>query len=187
MIDLRKRPWLGMVPMAYRPSLGAAPSDITDATFNQILAAPKAVVKFYSPGCPYSRKFAPIYEAVAPQYPDVFFASVNVDQDVQQAGVNKVQMLPTVVFFVNGKAVGRIDGVQDQGDFLQEMGKAFSGAPAAPQPSPAPAAPQEASVSPRSGTLVDMPQPASPVPYVLGGAAAVVALGTAAYFLFLAK
>lgn len=143
-----------------------------------VAAAPKAVVVFYSPGCPYSQKFLPIYEALAPQYPDAQFISVNVDQHVQQAGLNKVQMLPTVVFFVNGKAVGRIDGVQDQSDFLAEMGKAFSGTQAA-------AATAAATPSPRSGTLVTIePTKSMVVPYVVGGAVGVGLLAAGAYLLF---
>lgn len=86
--------------------------EITDAQWSQVTAAPKAVVKFYSPNCQYSRAFAPIYESLAAQTPDVQFFAVNVDSSVQQAGANKVQMLPTVVFFVNGVAKGNIGGVQ---------------------------------------------------------------------------
>lgn len=169
MMNASQDGWLGQAPAA--PPVGV--QEISDAGFSQVSAAPKAVVKFYSPNCPYSRKFAPIYEMVAQQYPDVLFVAVNVDQSVQQAGANKVQMLPTVVFFVNGQAVGRIDGVQEQGDFVGEMTRAFSGS----------AAPPQAAASPRSGTLVDVEAPKSSVlPYVLGGAAAVGVLG-AAYLL----
>lgn len=157
--------------------------ELTDAQWSQVTAAPKAVVKFYSPNCPYSRAFAPIYEALAAQYPDVLFAAVNVDTSVQQAGTNKVQMLPTVVYFVSGTAVNRIDGVQDQGDFVAEMNKAFSTG-AAPAATPAAAAAAEA---PRAGTLVDVAPTTSPLLYVAGGAAAVAALGAGAYFLFRGK
>lgn len=172
--------WMGQTPAPAASKV----VELTDAQWSQVTAAPKAVVKFYSPNCPYSRAFAPIYEGLAAQYPDVLFAAINVDSSVQQAGANKVQMLPTVVYFVNGKAVNRIDGVQDQSDFLAEMNKAFSTGGAAAASTPAAAAPAEA---PRAGTLVDVPAPSSPIPYVLGGAAAVAALGTGAYFLFRGK
>lgn len=168
--------WLGQAAAAAAAGAAAgaaAVRAIGDQDFGQITAAPKAVVMFYSPNCPYSRKFLPIYQAIAPQYPDILFAMVNVDQYVQQAGLNKVQMLPTVVFFAQGKAVGRIDGVQEQSDFLGEMQKAFSGA-----------APAAAAASPRSGTLVAIEPVKSSVPYVLGGVAVVGVLGAAAYLLF---
>ena len=170
--------WLGQASNA--PAQASKVVELTDAQWSQVTAAPKAVVKFYSPNCPYSRAFAPIYESLAAQYPDVLFAAINVDNSVQQAGANKVQMLPTVVFFMQGVAKGRIDGVQDASDFQQGMNAAFGSAPAGAAPAPAAAAP-------RAGTLVD-PAPAShPLLYVAGGATAVAVLGTAAYFLFRGK
>jgi len=162
------------------PALGPAPAaasavqEIGDAEFSRVLSAPKAVVKFYSPGCPYSRAFAPIYEKLSSQYPDVLFAAVNIDQNFQQAGTNSVQMLPTVVFFANGKPVGRIDGVREQTDFVGEMGKAFGGAPAGQAPT---------TTVPRAGTLVDVPTTGSVGPYLIGGGIA-AGLLAAGYFIF---
>lgn len=175
--------WLGQTPAA-APTTKVV--ELTDAQWSQVTAAPKAVVKFYSPNCPYSRAFAPIYDALSLQYPDVLFAAINVDNSVQQAGTNKVQMLPTVVFFMSGVAKGRIDGVQDAGDFQQGMTTAFSGGAAAPAGTAAPAATpaSAAAAPPRAGTLVDTAPTTSPFLYVGGGAAAVAVLGTAAYFLF---
>lgn len=167
--------WLGQVPVA-----GAGPQEIGDAGFSQALSAPKAVVMFFSPNCPYSRKFLPIYQAIAPQTPGVFFATVNIDQNVQNAGTYKVSMLPTVVFFVNGKEVNRIDGVQEQGDFLSEMSRAFYGA-AIPAAAGAPA-PVTAGCP-----VVTAPSGGSSVAWALGSAAATAALGAGAYFLFLKK
>jgi len=179
MIKLRLQgAWLGQTPAPTSKVV-----ELTDAQWSQVTAAPKAVVKFYSPNCPYSKAFAPVYDALALQYPDVLFAAINVDQSVQQAGVNKIQMLPTVIFFVNGVAKGRIDGVQDAGDFQQGMTAAFSGGSTAPAGTPAAAAATPAVGVQRAGTLVET-SPTSPLLYVGGGAAAVALLGTAAYFLF---
>lgn len=183
-----RRAWLGQTPAA-APTTKVV--ELTDAQWSQVTAAPKAVVKFYSPNCPYSRAFAPIYDALSLQFPDVLFAAINVDNSVQQAGTNKVQMLPTVVFFMNGAAKGRIDGVQDAADFQQGMTAAFSGGAAGSAGTAAPPAGAAATAvpapgAPRAGTLVDT-APTSPLVYVGGGAAVVAVLGTAAYFLFRGK
>lgn len=151
---------------------------ISDAEFGQVLAAPKAVAMFYSPNCPYSQKFLPKYQALAAQYPDVLFVQVNVDQSVQNAGKYNTRMLPTVVFFVNGQEVGRIDGVQEQSDFVVEMSRAFAGQAPAPK--------AEAAAPPRGGTLVEsatIPTP-SAVPIVLGSVAALGILGAIGYMIF---
>jgi thiol-disulfide isomerase/thioredoxin len=163
--------------LAQAAAPGAAKA-IGDADFGQVLAAPKAVAMFYSPNCPYSRAFMPIYQGLAAQNPDVLFATVNVDQYIQNAGKYKTRMLPTVVFFVNGQEVGRIDGVQEQSDFVVEMSRAFAGQ--------APAAAATAAAPPRGGTLVEsstIPTP-SAVPIILGSVAALGLLGAIGYAIF---
>lgn len=128
MIDLRGGTWLGKVPLVDRPSMGAAAKDISDADFAGIMSAPKAIVDFGSPGCPHCVAFAPVFEAVAAQYPDIVFASVNTDNYQQNAAIYQISGLPTVVFFANGKEVDRMVGPSDQGSFVAEIAKAFSGA-----------------------------------------------------------
>lgn len=158
-------------PPPSTPAASAAAQVITDATFNQVMAAPKAAVMFFSPNCPYSQHFLPIFQSLVSQYPDTLFATVNVLENMQNAGKYGVQMLPTIVFFISGNEVGRIDGAQEQADFVSEMGRAFTGAPAS------------TTSSPRAGTLIDTE--AKPVmPYVVGGAAAAGLLGSIAYFIF---
>ena len=101
MIDLRGGTWLGRVPLVDRPSLGAGAQDLSDAAFGQALSAPKAIVDFWSPGCPHCMQFKPIFEAVASQYPDILFAAVNVDNYQQNAAIYQISGLPTVVFLQN--------------------------------------------------------------------------------------
>lgn len=151
----------------------------TDATFAQVLAAPKSVAMFYSPNCPYSRKFLPIYQALAGPSAGVLFAMVNVDENVQNAGTYKVHMLPTVVFFVGGKEVGRIDGVQEQSDFTAEMAKAFSGGAAQ-----APAAAAAQASAEREGTTVATPSGPSTSAVVLASAVGLGILGAVGYAIF---
>lgn len=155
---LSQKAWLGKAFL----NLGSPVKTVSDESLTAALYSnPKVVVKFYSPGCPACRTFAPIYESLAAQYPDVLFADVNVDDDFQQATANQVQVIPTVVFFVNGQAVGRIDGVGSQADFVAQMNRAFSSA-----------------TSQGNGS-------SSAAPSVLGGVALVAAIGAAAYFLLL--
>jgi len=128
MIDLRGGTWLGKVPLVDRPSMGAGAKEIGDADFGQVLSAPKAIVDFGSPGCPHCVAFKPIFEAVAAQYPDILFASVNTDNDQQNAATYQVSGLPTVVFLANGKEVDRmVGGAGSAGEFQAAIGKAFSG------------------------------------------------------------
>jgi len=171
--------WLGQIAQAAATAAGtgtpagATAADATkaigDAGFSEVLAAPKAVVMFYSPNCQYSQHFLPIYRSLSTQSPDVPFYLVNVETDMQNGGTYNVHMLPTIVFFVAGKEAGRIDGAQEQSDFTQEMGRAFTGqAPVSSGAAPA-----------RAGTLLEeaTPAPTSAGTYVLAGALGMGLLG----------
>lgn len=134
MIDLRGGTWLGQVPLVDRPSLGAGAKEIGDADFGQALSAPKAIVDFWSPGCPHCIAFKPIFEAVAAQYPDILFAAVNTDNYQQNAAIYQISGLPTVVFLQNGKEVDRmVGGAGSAQEFQAEIAKAFSGGGSSPQ------------------------------------------------------
>jgi len=182
--------WLGAVRLLGQA--GAAPVEIGDVNFSQALSAPKAAVMFYSPNCPYSRAFLPIFQALGPQTPGVFFATVNLDQSVQNAGKYNVHMLPTIVFLAAGKEVGRIDGAQEQSDFLQTMAQSFGGAApagAAPTAAPAPASGGAAiqAASTAGCPVVTTSSPLTPILWGVGAAAVTAGLGAGAYFLFLRK
>lgn len=168
MIDLRNGTWLGRVPLVDRPSMGAGAQDLSDAAFSQALSAPKAIVDFWSPGCPHCVAFKPIFEAVAGQYPDILFAAVNTDDYQQNAGAYQISGLPTVIFFVNGKEVDRmVGGAGSAGEFQAEIGKAFSGGGSSPQ-----------GLSPGG---VSMPA-SSTLSKIVGATALVGVLGAVSYF-----
>lgn len=168
-----RHPWVGQA-QTQAPSAAMA---LTDAEFGKVLSAPKAVAMFYSPNCQYSRRFMPIFQSVAAQQPDVLFATVNVEENFENAAKYQVRMLPTIVFFVSGKDVGRIDGAQDQGDFMNEMQRAFTGQAPAPDQAAA-----------RAGTLVEAvatPEASSSTTtFVLGALAGAVVLAGVGYLVF---
>lgn len=168
MIDLRSGTWLGQVPLVSRPSLGAGVQEIQDASFSQVLAAPKAIVDFWSPGCPHCVTFKPIYEEVAGQSPDILFAAINTDVSQENAGAYNITGLPSVVFFMNGKEVHRVAGGMSKAGLMNEIQKAFSGGGASPQG----LAPGVAPVSGGSGMFAS----------VLGGVALVGVLGAVSYY-----
>jgi thioredoxin-like negative regulator of GroEL len=169
-----RRIWIGQAA----DQAPVAAKVLTDQTFNEAMAAPKAVAMFYSPNCPYSRKFMPIFQSLAGQSKDVLFATVNVDENVANAGTYKVHMLPTVVFLVSGKEAGRVDGVQEQSDFTAEMAKAFSGGSA---PAAAEAKTIQATADREGTPVVTAPQGPSPAAYILGGTVIAGILGAVGY------
>jgi thiol-disulfide isomerase/thioredoxin len=161
--------WLGHSQEASAPS---TVQDVTDASLGGFLTAPKAVLMLYSPNCPYSRNFMPIYQSLSSQNPDVTFGSLVAEQNVQTAAKYNLRLMPTVVFFMNGQEVGRIDGAQDAGDFTAQMNHAFSGGKGSPAPT----------AYGREGTTLE--SPTKPGAYVLGGVLGMGLLGLIGYLAF---
>lgn len=133
MIDTRKGTWMGQHRLVSRRSL-SGPQEITDGTFSQVLAAPKAMVEFWSPGCPACVRFKPVYEEIAAESPGILVAAVNTDVAQQNAGAYNIAGIPTVIFFMNGQEVHRVSGALPKEAFKAEMEKAFSGGGASAGP-----------------------------------------------------
>jgi thioredoxin 1 len=58
-----------------------------------------SVVKFYEPWCPACKKFAPTFEKVSKEYPDVRFINVNCDNDKELALANGIGAYPTTKLY----------------------------------------------------------------------------------------
>ena len=78
--------------------------------FEQETGSGKPVlVDFWAPWCGYCRRIEPAYEQIAAQYGDrLTVAKVNIDEEPQLAEAARVEVIPTLVFYRDGKAVGSI-------------------------------------------------------------------------------
>jgi len=72
------------------------------------------VVKFEAPWCGACRQMKPVFKKVASEFgQDAVFRSVNVDAQATYAQSLKIDALPTVIVFKNGKAVARQSGAMN--------------------------------------------------------------------------
>ncbi len=80
--------------------------EISDDEFDRIVQEKEYVlVDFWAPWCPPCLMIAPIVEELARQYPQVFFAKINVDQHQRVATRYGIMSIPTLLLFKRGKLV----------------------------------------------------------------------------------
>ena len=86
--------------------------EITDATFDaEVLQSDKPVlVDFWAPWCAPCRTVGAVLDQLSGERDDVKIVKINIDDNQDQAIKNSVLLLPTVMLFKDGKAVGKLQG-----------------------------------------------------------------------------
>lgn len=77
--------------------------DLTTKNFNETLDNNEIViVDFWAPWCGPCLQFAPIFELVSEEYPDVVFAKVNTEEQQAIAAQYGIQSIPTIMVVRDG-------------------------------------------------------------------------------------
>lgn len=78
--------------------------------FDKMVNGDKPVlVDFWAPWCGYCRRIGPAYEKIAEEYGDrLVVAKINIDDEPQIAEAEKVEVIPTLILYKNGKAVDSV-------------------------------------------------------------------------------
>ena len=87
----------------------AAMNMTTDMFKNMINGDKPVLVDFWAPWCTYCRRIGPAYDRVADQYADsLTVTKVNIDEEELLAIQEKIEVIPTLVLYRDGKALGSI-------------------------------------------------------------------------------
>ncbi|HJJ35631.1 MAG TPA: thioredoxin [Methanocorpusculum sp.] len=106
---------------------------LTEASFNKvILSAKKAVVDFWAEWCGPCRRFAPVFEQLSIEFPDVQFCKCNTDENQGIAQEFFIFSIPTTLFVRDGRVVHQISGAMTEEQFREVLTAVFADAPSVP-------------------------------------------------------
>ena len=87
-----------------------AAMNINKEQFDKAMESGKEIlVDFWAPWCSYCRRIGPAYDKVAAQYADhLEVVKVNIDEEPLLANLEHIEVIPTLVLYKDGKALGSI-------------------------------------------------------------------------------
>src|SRR5687768_4930454 len=99
--------------------------ELTKDNFEQVVTSNSTViVDYWAPWCGPCRGFAPVFEKVSEQHPDVVFAKVNTDDEQEIAAHFQIRSIPTLMVFREQIIVFSQPGALPQGAFEQVVARA---------------------------------------------------------------
>lgn len=74
--------------------------ELTKDNFEEVVTNNEfVIVDFWAPWCGPCRSFAPTYDKVSGDHPDVVFAKVNTEEEQEIAGHFQIRSIPTLMIF----------------------------------------------------------------------------------------
>lgn len=104
------------------------PVEVTDSTFEDVvLKSPiPTFVDFWAPWCGPCKMVAPVVEELASEYVGkVRFVKLNTDDNMSVPGRYRIQGIPTMIVFKDGKELARIVGYRPKSDLKKQLDSAL--------------------------------------------------------------
>jgi thioredoxin 1 len=99
--------------------------ELTKDNFEEVVTNnPFVIVDFWAPWCGPCRSFAPTYEKVSEDHPDVIFAKVNTEDEQEIAAHFQIRSIPTLMIFRDKIIIFSEAGALPESAFRELVGKA---------------------------------------------------------------
>ena len=87
-----------------------AAMNINKQEFEEMMQQDKPLlVDFWAPWCSYCRRIGPAYDKIAQQYGEqIHVTKINIDDEGMLARSENIEVIPTLVLYRNGQAIGSI-------------------------------------------------------------------------------
>ena len=85
--------------------------------------AKPVLIEYWAPWCIYCRRIAPAMKQLADRREDLLVAQVNIDDHPELAGREQIEVIPTLVLYQGGEALGSIVAPESKAmidTFIQE-------------------------------------------------------------------
>lgn len=84
--------------------------NVGNKQFQEMLQGEKPLlVDYWAPWCGYCRRIGPAYDRIAEQYEETMnVVKVNIDDEPALAHQERIEVLPTLVLYREGKAIGSV-------------------------------------------------------------------------------
>ncbi len=77
--------------------------NLTKENFDEkVQSSEIAILDFWAPWCGPCRQFAPIFEKVSGEYPEILFGKINTEEEQELAGYFNIRSIPTVAIMREG-------------------------------------------------------------------------------------
>jgi thioredoxin 1 len=99
--------------------------ELTKDNFEEVVTNNEfVIVDFWAPWCGPCRSFAPTYEKVSNDHPDVVFAKVNTEEEQEIAGHFQIRSIPTLMIFRDKIIIFSEAGALPESGFRELVAKA---------------------------------------------------------------